>query len=196
LTSVDGMADALTEQVHRRLDGPYALFGHSMGGLVAFEVTRRLAERRPAALRLFVSAIAAPHLPRPRSEMHRLPRPDLIERLRRMNGTPRQVLEDRELMDLILPTIRADFRALEGYAYVEAGPLPCPISAFGGLQDRMVPTESLEEWRRHTRAEFDLQLFPGDHFFLATQEAALLQILSRQLWATAAASPPAEEALT
>jgi medium-chain acyl-[acyl-carrier-protein] hydrolase len=153
-----------------------------MGGLVSFELARLL--RRDYNLipvHLFVSARRAPHIPAPDPPIHVLPEPAFLEELRRLNGTPDAVLENAELMQLLLPALQSDFAVLETYVYAPESPLDCPITAFGGLQDREVICDYLEGWREQTNATFSLKMLPGDHFFLHSAQSLLLQSLSREL---------------
>jgi medium-chain acyl-[acyl-carrier-protein] hydrolase len=101
--------------------------------------------------------------------------------LRRLNGTPREVFEDEELRQIMLPLLRADFAVYETYGYSNEPPLNCPISAFGGSQDHRVSRGDLEAWRDQTSVPFSLRMFPGDHFFLNTTQPALLRVLSQEL---------------
>ncbi|MFE1748554.1 thioesterase II family protein [Coleofasciculus sp. H7-2] len=164
------------------LDKPFAFFGHSMGALVSFEVARLLRrEYGISPAHLFVSGRSAPQIPLKEPPIHALPEPAFIEELRRLNGTPEAVLENVELMELLLPILRADFAVLETYVYATEPPLQCPIAAFGGLQDVKVSVERLEAWRQQTSADFSLQMLPGDHFFVQSAQPLLLQFLSREL---------------
>lgn len=160
----------------------FAFFGHSMGALVAFELARHLRKHYSLApLHIFVSGFGAPHLPSPHSPIHHLPTPDFVERVRRLKGTPEAVFQQRELWDLFLPILRSDFAVCETYEYHEDEPLPCPISAFGGLEDSDVPRDRLEAWRRHTERQFKLRMFPGDHFYLNTTRLTLLRAVAAEL---------------
>jgi medium-chain acyl-[acyl-carrier-protein] hydrolase len=104
-----------------------------------------------------------------------------MAKLRELNGTPEEVLENDELMQLLLPVLRADFALCETYVYRPEPPLDCPITAFGGLRDASVRREHLEAWREQTTSSFLLHMFPGDHFFLNTEMSLFLQTLSRIL---------------
>jgi medium-chain acyl-[acyl-carrier-protein] hydrolase len=158
---------------------PFAFFGHSVGALIAFELARQLRRQGdPAPVQLFVSGHRAPHLADRDPPIHQLPDAQFLEELRRLKGTPKQVLENLELLDLLLPALRADFALYENHAYSPEAPLDCPISAFGGRQDQEVSREELEAWRDQTTRSFMLEMFEGDHFFLQSTQRALLQALS------------------
>lgn len=169
LPSVDALVAALAAELPVDLgDGlPFAFFGHSLGGLVAYELTRTLRrENRPQPIHLFVSAHLAPHQPPREDPIHALPGPEFRHELRRLNGTPEAVLEHPELMELLEPLLRADFAANETYAHRPGPPLDCPITAFGGHADEDVTPADLEQWAEHTRARFQFHVYPGDHFYL------------------------------
>jgi medium-chain acyl-[acyl-carrier-protein] hydrolase len=181
-TDLDTLLRALAEALLPYLDQPFAFFGHSMGALIGFELARRLRERElPGPIRLFVSGHRAPQLDRHDPPSYDLPEPEFLEELRRINGTPGEVLEHPELIQLLLPLLRADFKVVQAYLYKPRPPLDSPITAFGGLQDEDVSREQMAAWREQTTAEFSLHMLPGDHFFIHTSEALLLEVLSRRL---------------
>jgi medium-chain acyl-[acyl-carrier-protein] hydrolase len=179
---IHDVVEQLSEAIVPYLDRPYAVFGHSLGALLSFELCRRLRSRGcPAPVRLFVSAFHAPQIARRGKTLHRMTDSEFVEELRVLQGTPEAVLRDRELMQILLPIIRADFQMHETYAYQPAPPLACPISAFGGLQDFHVPESDLQGWRDQTAAQFTLKMFPGDHFFLHTAQKFLLRWIATDL---------------
>jgi medium-chain acyl-[acyl-carrier-protein] hydrolase len=181
-TQLAPLEQAVAQALRPYLGLPFAFFGHSMGALIGFELARHLRRQgSPGPLCLFVSAHRAPHLPDPHPPIHALPTPAFVQELRHLNGTPEAVLQNAELMDLLLPLLRADLAVDETYVYADEEPLDCPISCFGGLQDRTVEREELEAWRDHTRGPFTLRTFPGDHFFLNSARAPLLRALSQDL---------------
>jgi medium-chain acyl-[acyl-carrier-protein] hydrolase len=183
------LADRLATQVAAMaaglapfFDKPFALFGHSMGALLSFELTRYLRQQGgPLPVHLFVSGHQAPQLPDRNPALHALPEPELVQKVRELNGTPEEVLDHAELRQLLLPILRADFAVCETYVYAAEPPLPCPISAYSGLGDRYVNQEELEGWRDHTTSRFAIRFFPGDHFYLHTARSYLLQTLAREL---------------
>jgi medium-chain acyl-[acyl-carrier-protein] hydrolase len=181
-TRLSPLIEALTQALFPLLDKPFAFFGHSLGALVSFELARQL--RRQYAVqpvRLFISADRAPQIPNRDPPIHSLPEGEFLVELRRLNGTPREVLEDEELRQIMLALLRADFAIYETYRYSTEPPLNCPISAFGGWQDHRVNRGDLEAWREQTSVSFSLRMFPGDHFFLNTTQRPLLGALSQEL---------------
>ncbi|MEM7481854.1 MAG: thioesterase domain-containing protein [Acidobacteriota bacterium] len=152
-------------------DLPFAFFGHSMGSLIAFELARWLRrEGLPAPRHLFMSAHRAPHQPLREPPIYALPDAEFRNRLRRLNGTPEAVLQHPELMELLEPLLRADFAVNERYECRSEPPLDIPLTAYGGVEDPDVEAADLKAWGQHTTGPFQTRLFPGDHFFLQTEE--------------------------
>ena len=183
-TSLDVLVDAAAEAIAPSLDKPFAFFGHSMGAMISFELARRLRDQgQPQPAHLFVSGRQAPQLPNLDPISHNLPEEELHRELLRLNGTPREVLEHPELMELMLPLLRADFSVVETYNYRPGIPLDCSLTVFGGLRDKEVSREQLEAWREQTVGEFALRMLPGDHFFLndAQAQMLLLSAITREL---------------
>ena len=181
-TRLPPLVRALAQGLTPLLDRPFAFFGHSLGALVAFELARQLRGQsglRPA--RLLVSAAGAPQIPRRNRPVHALPEEEFLSELRQLNGVPAKVLEDWELMQLLLPMLRADFAIFETYQYMPEPPLDCALSGFCGLQDQKVSREDMEAWRGQTSGLFSLRVLPGDHFFLNTAQPLLLQRLYQEL---------------
>jgi medium-chain acyl-[acyl-carrier-protein] hydrolase len=181
-TKVSDLVEAAATALRPYFDKPFALFGHSMGAIIAFELARYLRrEQGPTPARLFISGRPAPQLNKSERPIYNLPQSELKEELRRLNGTPPEVLEHPELMELMLPLLRADFSVCDTYVYTDEPPLDCGIVAFGGLRDRGVPREKLEAWREQTDGPFAIRMFPGDHFFIHADETLLLRSLARDL---------------
>jgi medium-chain acyl-[acyl-carrier-protein] hydrolase len=181
-TRLRPLAEAIAENLRPHLGKPFAFFGHSMGALVCFEVARLLRrEGGPKPLHLFASACRAPQLSDDRPATHDLPEPQFLAVLRRYEGTPQEVLDNWEIMQLAIPVLRADFEVTQTYAYEDGPPLDCPLTALGGLQDQTVSREQIEAWGRQTTARFVSRMFPGGHFFLNTSGHVLLSIISRDL---------------
>lgn len=177
------LVGALGQALLPYLDRPYAFFGHSMGALLCFELTRYLGQMNvPDPLRLFVSGHRAPQLTDHSQPIHDLPESAFLEELRRLKGTPDEVLQNTELLNLVIPALRADFAVCETYRYAPAKPLLCPISALGGLEDEEVPRGDLAAWREQTRGSFTLRFFVGNHFFIHTARNSLLHAVLRDLF--------------
>ena len=176
------LAGAVTRELTPFLDVPFALFGHSMGALLSFEIARELERREvPAPLCLFASGYRAPQIP-PGPPIHHLPKDELLAAVERRYGAmPDAVIQSRELMEFVLPVLRADMEMCETYAYENGQPLSCPIQALGGTDDSWVGRSHLLPWREQTRAAFTLRMFPGDHFFVQTAEHWVRQTLSADL---------------
>jgi medium-chain acyl-[acyl-carrier-protein] hydrolase len=163
-------------------DRPFAFFGHSMGALIGFELARLLdAERRLGPVHLFASGCRAPQLPAADRQTYDWPEAEFVEDLRRLNGTPQQVLESAELMRLLMPLLRADFEAVQTYRYSAGQPLQCPITVCGGTQDKEVHREHLDGWLEQTSGAVTFRLFPGDHFFIHSSQPLLLRALKQDL---------------
>jgi surfactin synthase thioesterase subunit len=171
------------------LDRPFALFGHSMGGLVAFELARTLRVLgRPSPEHLFVSAHRGPQQPYRLPSVAGMSDRDLVGWIRRLGGTRDEVLADDDVMKLVLPLFRADLSLCETYRYVTAEPLACPISAFGGIFDEHVARADLLAWGAETTGRFQVRMFPGGHFFLDDTRPRLLQAIADDLTAHGAAA--------
>lgn len=175
------------------LNIPFAFFGHSMGATIGFEIARQLRRQdNPSPVHLFASSCPAPQTPILSPPIHKLPEAKFVAELRRRyNAIPQPIQQNKELMQLFLPCLRADFTMIETYVYKTERPLDCPIAVFGGLQDGAISLDYLEAWRNQTCSSFTLQMFPGDHFFLHNPKSPFLQSLSQQLYQILALSPEA-----
>jgi medium-chain acyl-[acyl-carrier-protein] hydrolase len=192
LTRIEPLLDGLFPAILPLLDRPFAFFGHSLGSLVSFELCRRLrAAGRPLPEHLFVSGRRAVHQAPREEPLHTLPDAGLIEEVRRYNGTPAEVLADKELLGIMLPILRADFAVHETYAYADEPPLDVPITAFGGIDDPTVPEDGLDAWRHQTRKGFRRLMFPGDHFYLNKARAALTRAIAEDLRGASGRPTPA-----
>jgi len=178
-TSVQAAVDGLLPELLPELEPPFALFGHSMGALVAYELARRLAAVGCRADRLIVAGAGAPH--RPRSALHGLPDAELLAALRDLGGIPPELLAADELLALMLPTIRADLTAAETYHQPPDRPLDCPITAIGAASDPIVAAADVAAWRAHTHAGFQHHVLPGGHFFLSSGRDEVLLLIGEAL---------------
>ncbi|MGK7940903.1 MAG: thioesterase II family protein [Crocosphaera sp.] len=178
ITKLDCLLETMTPYLLPYLDKPFAFFGHSMGALISFEFARYLFKNQGLCpFHLFISGYGNPKFKKSKTPIANLPEALFIEEIRSLNGTPQAVLEDEELMKLLVPILRADFSILETYVYQEFHPLTCPITVFGGLEDERTTEEELQAWCQETQEACSLNMFPGDHFFIHSQESNILEIM-------------------
>ncbi len=165
--SMGALLQGLVPALLPHLDRPFAFFGHSMGALVAYETTRALQRRgAPVPARLLLSGRRAPHLPENDPPMHQLDDEAFIAEIdRRYKGIPPEVLEHRDLLDLLLPGLRADMTVIETHRHEGSTVYNGPITAFGGTHDARAPREQLEAWQQHTPQPLTLRQFEGGHFY-------------------------------
>lgn len=188
------IVEPLALAIEADVAGPYALFGHSLGGLLAFEVARAMRRRgggEPA--HLFVSGVRAPDAPDLKPPAHTKPDAEFREYIRLMGGVPEEAWEYPELVEAALPVLRAGLRMYATYTYVPDAPLRCPITALAGDQDDEVERPQVEAWARHTRSRFRLHGFPGGHFFITSAEAQVLSLVRSALGELGELGEAAEE---
>lgn len=179
-TLVARAADALTPHLH---DLPFAFFGHSMGAIVAFELTRELRRRGlPLPAALLISGDLAPDRPDPRPPLHALPDEVFWAELRRRYGQPQGMeAAPPELVALMIPTLRADVAVCESHAWRDESPLPLPIFAMAGEADPAVSADDLAQWGRHSSVGFSQRIVPGDHFYISPLQPEAQKELAQEL---------------
>lgn len=177
------LVEALVEEILPTLDRPFAFYGHSLGGLIAFELARELRRRgHPLPTALFIASRRAPHLPDPHLPIAGLSREAFAQAIQqRYNGIPKIIQQDRDLMDLFIGILKADFSVLETYQYVQEPAFDFSITAYIGSQDTTIHLQDAAAWQVHSHRSIAVQTFPGDHFFLQSQRLALLAALSNAL---------------
>jgi medium-chain acyl-[acyl-carrier-protein] hydrolase len=183
MTSLGQLVENLAEAVVPRLDRPYALYGHSLGALIAFELARALRGRgQPLPRHLIVSGRPAPHLPVDDLPVAGAGDAEFVDVIaERYGGIPDAVRAEPELMALFVPVLRADLLLAQKYLYREEEPLACPLSAFGGLADTTVGAEAGAAWGTHTSQSFSFERLPGGHFFPGPSRARLLEAIESRL---------------
>jgi surfactin synthase thioesterase subunit len=178
----EGMADAFAGQWPQR----FALFGHSFGALLAYELARVLKQRnQPMPLRLFVAGARAPHLPL-KERIHGLSDKLFLAKLRQYDGLPDELLQHPDLISAVLPIIKGDFRLFERHKFKKSDPLEIPLSVFGGLADSNVSVPELLAWSRQTSKAFRSRFLKGSHFFLFESVSSMAGYIQQDL---AACSP-------
>lgn len=184
-TLVPLVADALSPY----LDLPFALFGHSMGSIISFELCRELRRRgAPMPFQLIASGCHSPDLP-DRDVIHDKPAEVILQHLGALGGISKAALENPELMAMVLPLIRADGSVTETYVFEQEEPLDLPLAVFGGELDPKATRETIEAWRPHAKGPVSTEYFPGDHFFLVSHRDQVIAAVSRILRSAFAARP-------
>jgi medium-chain acyl-[acyl-carrier-protein] hydrolase len=182
ITNLLPLSRMIARELSRHLDKPFAFFGHSLGAMLCFEVARALREEaQPEPAHLFLSAAEAPHRRNREETLSTLPKAQLLKKLHEFNGTPVEALCNEELMDLLLPTIRADFTLCETYQYSEETPLSCPLTIYGGIDDAEVDRERIAAWSELVRGATNIRMFPGGHFFIHTSKSLFLPAFAADL---------------
>ncbi|MFJ9343587.1 thioesterase II family protein [Streptomyces sp. NPDC101733] len=192
ITSLPALVEAVTAELALEIAAdparPYALFGHSMGSLVAYETARLLAERGlPGPERLFLSGRGGP-TDRPHPPYHLFDDDQVLAEVRRLGGTDQSMLDNPDVLEMVMPALRADYRALGTYSRRGGEPIVTPITALIGDADPMVPVPDAGTWREHTSGDFDLKVFPGGHFYLFDQVGKVAAAVTSGLLAGSVAS--------
>jgi len=177
-TSMSSLVEDLLCEALPLLQSPYIIFGHSLGARVAYEfINQAIKLGFDAPIHFIASGSRSPDTPCFSEPTFNLPTDEFIKTLKNMEGTPSELLENKELMDLLLPALRADFQIAEEYIG-EVSKLPCPLSVLGGDKDLNIEVEQLNKWNNFTSNKFELTIFEGGHFFINEPEKPLKKIIN------------------
>lgn len=178
--AIEDVYKLITQEIE--IDDNYALFGHSMGGLLAYELTHLLIERGyRQPLHIFVSGRRAPHILRGyNKKLHILSDNEFIDEILKLNGTPKEIFENKELAALYIPILKSDYRIIENYHNKTKNKFKIPMTSFGGNEDD-IAEDDIAGWREHTNHKFNYHMFDGGHFFLHNKEREITEIINREL---------------
>lgn len=175
-SNMDALIDELLKTITKMIARPYILFGHSLGSRVAFELMARckkIGYRLP--LHFIASGSRGPHIPTRKKTIYQLPDKEFIAALEELNGTPKEVLENDDLMSLCLPLLRADFELADTYTYSSDTVFDCPITVLGGQEDIEITNADLQSWGNFFSRSADVHILPGDHFFIESNKQFVIQ---------------------
>jgi medium-chain acyl-[acyl-carrier-protein] hydrolase len=181
-TNMPALVRTLVEIFSSWSDKPFAFFGHSMGGVIAYELACALQrEAKPLPLHLFVSGCGKPGRATDKPIRYNLPEPQFLQALRELGGTPVEVFDNAELLELLMPILRADFQLIEEHQAAETALLNCPITGLCGREDLEIPIADVEMWDETSAREFSLRVFQGDHFFIKSNETLVVNTVLQTL---------------
>ncbi|OOM71668.1 linear gramicidin dehydrogenase LgrE [Clostridium puniceum] len=172
------LIDDLFEEISNYSSNNIILFGHSMGAKIAYEIAKKLELASYPAKQLIISGSRVPHIPES-NPIYNLPDEEFIKAIVRFDGTPKEILYNKELLKFFLPMLKADFTMDEKYHTTEVVKLSCQITAFGGISDKEADEEAMKEWKEYTKSNFKIFMFEGKHFFIRDKEAEILNIISQ-----------------
>ncbi len=179
---MSSLVDELIASIETYLDKPFLFFGHSMGALVSYELTRKLGQLQlPLPEKLFLSSHSAPQITKRTPIMHKLPKNEFIRELKELNGMPKEFFESEELLDIFLPIIKADYTVCETYKFDSASKLNMPFVAIRGINDETVLAEDMIDWGKLTENKFNFYEFPGDHFFITKKQEEFISFFQKLL---------------
>jgi surfactin synthase thioesterase subunit len=182
LTDMAQIADDLLAQLINKIDNPYAIYGHSMGALLAYLLTKRLLqENLSLPIRLFVSGSGGPSVKNRITSSYLLPKDAFLEGIRKLGGSMEQAINDPSIMNIYEPILRADFQAVELYKYQQEEPFAIPVTVFFGENDPKVTFLEASAWQKETQAAIEIIPFPGSHFFIFGQESRIVELIEERL---------------
>lgn len=183
LYDIGSMVNDLYNQIKKKTDhADYAIYGHSMGGLLAYLLTRKLIENNhKAPVHLFITGTSGPSASsRGEKKRHLLPKREFLQEMKDLDGVPDEILESEELLSFFEPILRADFRISENYIYEYKEPLDIPITVITGTDEDFEP-EDIYLWQKETKLDVDFRKMPGKHFFIFKYPFEVVEIISKKL---------------
>jgi surfactin synthase thioesterase subunit len=181
MQNISQFVDAIMVALEEVDDRPLAFFGHSMGAILAFEVASHFQRcGRTMPVRLFASGRRAPSTTR-YENVHQSDEDGLIAELRRLAGTDKRVLAEEELIRMILPPMRADYKAIETYEWMPGPPIDCPITVLVGNNDPKTTVDEARAWKKHTTRDFTMHVYPGGHFYLGGDGSGVANVIREYL---------------
>ncbi|MBF0303703.1 MAG: thioesterase [Desulfamplus sp.] len=181
ITDIHDLVSDIFHQIPSFGDRPFVIWGHSMGGTIAYLLTRRLLNAgKKLPLHLFLSGAPGPSIPRREKDVYKLPRQAFLEKVKNYGGVAEEVLAEKDLMDLFLPILRADFQALETYQHIPCPPLPVPITAMLGSREH-ITQEDVKVWQQETELPLNIDNFEGNHFFIFDHINSICSLIKNTL---------------
>lgn len=173
--NIGEIIEKVSDELRFITEEPYAMFGHSMGAIIAFETCREFRRKKlPLPDHLFAAGYRAPQLPDTDNPITHLPNHEFLEKVCAYGGMPQGILNNKELLDIFVPILKADYQIIESYQYAAEPPLNCSITTFGGIADQKVSSRQIVEWEKQTKKEFKSRFFDGGHFFIKNRESELV----------------------
>ncbi|WP_143870278.1 thioesterase II family protein [Catenovulum sediminis] len=183
INDIELLSEQLFAAIRPHFSKPYFIFGHSMGGMLAYELVKRIEQAHlPMPQQLILSATRPPQVAYQDKTYH-LPQAEFVEKLKTLNGTPDEILQNKELMALLLPMLKADFELAENFYQPNPTKIHCPTHVLCGTQDTRVPKKMLSKWSEVIAANCQFSEIPGGHLFLETATEALLRVINTELQA-------------
>jgi surfactin synthase thioesterase subunit len=186
VTDLRVLADDVYKQVRDIIDGGnYAIYGHSMGGLLACLLTRKIVvNKHPMPLHVFITGTDGPSAKETDDrKRYLLSKVDFIEELKTLHGSPEEILNNEELLNYFEPIIRADFKASETYEYEDFEPLNIPFTVITGTEEDMEP-ENIRLWQKESALDVDIKRMKGDHFFIFNHSSLIMEIFLKKILST------------
>ena len=177
------MVDDVFEQIEPKiaLDVPYAIYGHSMGALIGYLITRRIArESMPMPIHLFFSGAKPPFTLEEEPPVHLFKREELIDQLRRLGGIPDRILNNENLIRFLEPIVRADFRVIRTYQHHPEQPFNVPITVIIGTHENISRQQALL-WQKETVKKTEVKFFEGDHFFIFDHAKEIMKLVDQRI---------------